>query len=112
MTLSDPKKQKVSVEEILEKGEKIKVPDNEFRGFTYVNELMDQFDRIMNLPSGTYHVGSKNDISRYDIVCLILREMGLSHRIEELIIRDSEKWEKPLENKTFEVNLKLKKWVS
>jgi dTDP-4-dehydrorhamnose reductase len=74
------------------KGESIRVPSHEYRGLTYVNELMDQFDTIMDLPSGTYHVGSKNDQSRYDIVCLIMKELGLEHRIEELIIKDEIKY--------------------
>ncbi len=74
------------------KGEKTEVPTNEFRGLTYVNELMDQFDKIMDLPSGTYHTGSENSKSRYDIVCLILKEMGLGHRISELVIKDTKKY--------------------
>ena len=80
-----------TIESVL-KGEKTKVPANEFRGLTYVNELMDQFDKIMDLPSGTYHVGSENSKSRYDIVCLILKEMGLGHRINELVIKDTKKY--------------------
>lgn len=80
-----------TIETVL-KGEQIKVPVNEFRGLTYVNELMDQFDKIMDLPSGTYHVGSKNTKNRYDIVCHILEEMGLGHRIDELIQKDKEKY--------------------
>jgi dTDP-4-dehydrorhamnose reductase len=80
-----------TIEAVL-KGEKLKVPSNEFRGLTYVNELMDQFDKILNLPTGTYHIGSKNEKSRYDIVCHILNEMGLENRINELIIKDKEKY--------------------
>ena len=74
------------------KGEQVGVPANEFRGLTYVNELMDHFDKIMELPSGTYHVGSENNKSRYDIVCLILKEMGLGHRTGELVIKDMKKY--------------------
>ena len=74
------------------KGEKVRVPVHEFRGLTYVNELMDQFDKIMDLPSGTYHVGSENTRNRYEIVCHILEEMGLGHRVSELILRDEEKY--------------------
>ncbi|MDC7235209.1 MAG: sugar nucleotide-binding protein [Spirochaetales bacterium] len=74
------------------RGEQQKVPCHEYRGLTYVNEMMDQFDKIMDLPPGTYHVGSKNDKSRYDIVCQILKEMGLENRIDELIIKDEEKY--------------------
>jgi len=74
------------------RNEPVKVPSNEYRGLTYVNELTDQFDRIMNLPPGTYHVGAGNDKSRYEIVCLIMKELGLENRIEELILEDREKY--------------------
>jgi dTDP-4-dehydrorhamnose reductase len=53
---------------------------------------MDQFDRIFDIPYGTYHLGSHNEQSRYDVVCLILKELGLGHRIDELIERDEEKY--------------------
>ena len=71
--------------------EKIYAPCNEYRGLTYVNELIDQFDKILELPSGTYHVGAKNNWNRYDIVCHILKEMGLENRIEELVVKDDKK---------------------
>ncbi len=74
------------------KGEQIKVPVNEYRGLTYVNELVDQFGMIMNLDPGTYHVGARNDHSRYDVVCHIFRELGLENRIPELVIKDQEKY--------------------
>jgi len=37
-------------------------------------------------------VGSHNDLDRYEVVCLILREMGLGGRIEELVEKDEEKY--------------------
>ena len=74
------------------RNEPMKVPCHEYRGLTYVNELMDQFDRIMELPPGTYHVGAENRKNRYDVVCLILKEMGLEQRINELVIKDEEKY--------------------
>jgi dTDP-4-dehydrorhamnose reductase len=74
------------------KGEKTKVTNNEFRGLTYVHELIDQYTKIFELPYGTYHVGSKNDLSRYDITCHILTELGLQDRINDLIEIDTEKY--------------------
>lgn len=73
-------------------GEKTKVTDNEYRGLTYVHELIDQYSKIFELPFGTYHVGSKNDLSRYEITCLILKELGLEGRISTLIEKDIEKY--------------------
>jgi len=74
------------------RGEPFKVPAHEYRGLTYVNELTDQFDRILKLPAGTYHVGAANKRSRYEIVCLIMKEMGLEDRIGDLIIEDRKKF--------------------
>ena len=36
-----------------------KVSDSEFRGFTYVHDVIDQFYKLFSLPYDTYHVGSK-----------------------------------------------------
>ena len=74
------------------RGRKVKVPANEYRGLTYIGEVMDQFARVFELPYGTYHVGSHNDLDRYEVVCLILRELGLEGRIHELVEKDEEKY--------------------
>jgi len=74
------------------KGKKIKVTPNEYRGLTYVHEVIDQFPKIFDIPYGTYHVGSHNNLNRYDICSLILKEVGLEYRIEELLEKDLEKY--------------------
>lgn len=74
------------------KGEKTKLTTNEFRGLTYVHELIDQFEIVFTLPYDTYHVGSHNHLSRYDITAYILKELGLEDRIESLIEKDEEKY--------------------
>ena len=74
------------------KGKPFRVPANEFRGLTDIDELMSGFIRILDLPPGTYHTGSENPLDRYDTVCSIFRSMGLEKRIPELLIRDEEKY--------------------
>lgn len=73
-------------------GKKIKVTPNEFRGLTYVHEVIEEFPKIFEIPYGTYHVGSQNSLSRYDICSLIFKEVGLENRIEELLEVDFEKY--------------------
>ncbi|MGH4121270.1 SDR family oxidoreductase [Clostridium sp.] len=73
-------------------GKRIKVTTNEYRGLTYVHEVVDQFPMIFEIPYGTYHVGSHNSLSRYDICSLIFKEVGLEHRINELLEADTEKY--------------------
>jgi len=73
-------------------GKKAVVTPNEYRGLTYVHEVIDQFPMIFEIPYGTYHVGSHNSLNRYDICSLIFKEVGLQHRIEDLLEVDSEKY--------------------
>ena len=74
------------------RGERTRVPTEEYRGLTYVNELMDQFGKVFELPFGTYHVGSRNDKDRYEIVRFILEELGLGSRVPELVEKDEKKY--------------------
>ncbi|OON90655.1 MAG: spore coat protein [Candidatus Epulonipiscium fishelsonii] len=76
----------------LMKGDKIVASPNEYRGMGYINELIENFDKIWSLPYDTYHLGSPNDMSRYDVVEYILIEMGLKDRIPEVLIKDSERY--------------------
>ncbi|WP_291634933.1 sugar nucleotide-binding protein [Clostridium sp.] len=73
-------------------GKKALVTTNEYRGLTYVHEVIDQFPMIFEIPYGIYHVGSHNSLSRYDICSLIFKEVGLEHRINELLEVDLEKY--------------------
>lgn len=74
------------------KGEKIKAPVNEYRGMTYVQQVIENFEKIFKIPYGIYNVGSKNDLNRYEVVKLIIEEMGFKHRIDELLEKDEEKY--------------------
>ncbi len=68
------------------RGEKVAITNNEFRGLTYVYDIITQFEKIFTIPYGLYHIGSHNDASRYDITCHILRQIGLSEaRIAQLV---------------------------
>lgn len=80
-----------TVESIL-KGTKISAPVNEYRGMTYVQDMIENLEKIFSIPYGTYHIGSKNDLSRYEVVNLIIKEMGLECELEEILEADIEKY--------------------
>jgi dTDP-4-dehydrorhamnose reductase len=67
------------------RGEKRTERSDERRGLTYVHDLLDRFEDIVGLPGGLYHVGSRNDLSRFDIARLILRQLGLESREDVLL---------------------------
>lgn len=91
------------------KNEYIKFPACEYRGMTYIYDLLKNFDKILNLPSGIYNAGSENNLSTYEIAGVVLKEMGLNDRIEEILIKDVEKFK--IQNRDLRIsNNKLKNY--
>lgn len=74
------------------KGEKIYLSTNEYRGISYVYEVIENIEKLMNIPFGDYNFGSENDISTYYIGCSVLKNLGLQNRIEDIIIKDTERF--------------------
>ena len=69
-------------------GKPFNVAVNEFRGLSYVDELMEQIPSLLHLPPGIFHTGSRNPMNRYESVCHIFKELGLEQRIEDLVRAD------------------------
>lgn len=68
------------------------LPANEYRGMTYVYDLLEVFDKIIKLPTGIYNIGSYNELRTYDIGEIVLRELNLGHRTKEILIKDEIKY--------------------
>lgn len=71
---------------------KLKLSDNEFRGMTYVYDVIENFEELITLPYGDYNYGSENNLSTYDIACYLLKSMNLSNRIDSTLIMDAERF--------------------
>ncbi len=74
------------------KNEKINVSSNEFRGMTYVYNMIENFEILFKSPYGTYHLGSENNQNRYEVVKGIFKKLGLENRIKDLVGEDKEKY--------------------
>nr|WP_321461819.1 sugar nucleotide-binding protein [uncultured Cohaesibacter sp.] len=74
-----------NVAQSLMAGKRLQERSNEFRGITYVHDLLDRFEAILECKPDLYHVGSRNDLSRYELAEICLRLMGLGERVEELL---------------------------
>ncbi len=72
----------------------VKASDNEFRGMTYVQEMVENLPKLFTLPYDTYHLGAENNKSRYEIVTEIFIALGLEDRIQSLLALDKEKYAK------------------
>jgi dTDP-4-dehydrorhamnose reductase len=73
-------------------GVRTPVATNEYRGHTYGYDMISRILDVQDLPYGTYHIGSRNDVGRYDNTCHILRELGLGSRVDELVEPDTNKY--------------------
>lgn len=71
---------------------KITLPANEYRGITYVYDLISNFDKILGIPKGIYNTGSENNFSTYETAEAVLNYLGLANRIEDLLIKDEERY--------------------
>jgi len=61
---------------------------------TYAQNLADQFEKICDLPSGTYHFASANDLCTYECARLVARRFGYSDDdIARYILPDTERYE-------------------
>lgn len=77
----------------LMKNQTIKTSEYEFRGMTDVDEICVNLEKLLSFPYGTYHMGSVNNDSRYEIVRYILEKLGISEdRIKELLVADNSKF--------------------
>lgn len=76
----------------LMKQEKIVASKREFRGMTYVYEMIENFEKLFDFPYGTYHLGSQNDLSRYDVVKAIIEKLGLGEQLDQLLEEDTTKY--------------------
>lgn len=84
------------------KNEPIKLPANEYRGITYVYDLLKSFDKVLSLPSGLYNTGSENNLSTYEIAKIVLKKIGLGHRVDELLIKDTDRYK--VENRDLRIS--------
>ena len=59
------------------KGDSLAASPTEYRGMTYSKYMVEQFDRIFDIPYGLYHLGSTNNLSRREVVEEITSNLGL-----------------------------------
>lgn len=68
--------------------EPIYASPNEYRSFTYVEDVLNNTIKVLDTPCGIYHFAAVNNVSRYEFVKHIFNEMGISGRAGELLLCD------------------------
>ena len=63
--------------------------ENDLRGFTYVYEVIENFEKLLDIPYGCYNTGSENNLSTYEIGKVILDALNVPHRTESILRKAS-----------------------
>ncbi len=78
----------------LQSGKVIRLSNREYRGITWVMEVVDQIEKICKLPGGIYNAGSFNDLPTYEIGCRI-RDQLIQNNMTAAIIEMGD-WQRNL----------------
>lgn len=66
---------------------------NEIRGMTYAQKLADQFDKVLELPTGIYHISDTNTHNTYESAKIVARKLGFDEEtISRYILPDHERY--------------------
>ena len=66
---------------------------NEVRGMTYAQTLADQFEKIVDLPTGTYHFSNVNTMNTYEAALYVANAFGFEEDvIATYILADYERY--------------------
>jgi len=66
---------------------------NEVRGMTYMANLANQFDKLVELPTGVYHFTSTNNLNTYEAAKLVAKKFGASDEtIAKIILPNTERY--------------------
>lgn len=66
---------------------------NEIRGMTYAQKFADVFEKIMELPTGIYHVSDENTHNTYESAKIVAEKLGFSkEQIETYILPNHERY--------------------
>jgi dTDP-4-dehydrorhamnose reductase len=60
----------------IEKGDKISYPVYDYRGITYVQNVLKNIEKAFLLPGGVYNFGSENDKNTYETIKALLSLLG------------------------------------
>ncbi len=66
---------------------------NEKRCMTYAKHLANQFDKIIELPTGIYHIASSNEFTTYEAAKYVAKTLGTPDVIiEQIILPNTERY--------------------
>lgn len=73
-------------------GKELRFSSLEYRGITYVRQVVELFDRMFDLQGGVYNYGSENDLSMLETAKALLDELNLDYNVQDMERRRHNLW--------------------
>ena len=73
-------------------GSPVRVPWGQYRGITYVRQVVENLDAAFNLPGGVYNYGSENPLTMLETAEALLRTLDLKGTVEDTGERRHNLW--------------------
>lgn len=94
----------VNIQKAFEEGNPIKVATHEYRGVTYVWEVVKNIEKAISLPGDIYNFGSGNSLHSYELFQKAAGLMGIE-AAQNVILADDERFCEELRNLTMDCSL-------
>lgn len=94
----------VNLQKAYDEGSQIKAATHEYRGVTYVWEVIKNIEKAMSLPRGIYNFGSGNTLNSYSLFTEAANMMGLKEP-SNFILPDTERFSDQERNLTMDCSL-------
>ena len=73
-------------------GRPVRVPGGQYRGITYVRQVVENLDAAFSLPGGVYNYGSENPLTMLETAEALLRALNLKGTVEDTGERRHNLW--------------------
>lgn len=80
----------VNIKNAIESGTPIKFATREYRGITWVEDVISNLPHTFSLPGGVYNFGAENSLNSYETACAYCTLLGKNP--EEIIIADKDRF--------------------
>lgn len=77
---------------MLADGTPLTFPVREYRGITWVGEVIELLPRTFTLPAGVYNFGASNTLNTYETACCYFEMLETSLKCDAMIIPDAERF--------------------
>jgi dTDP-4-dehydrorhamnose reductase len=87
----------------MKSGSPLSFATREFRGITWIDEVVENIPHTLHLPGGVYNFGAENLLNTYETACEYARMLGWD--ADNMIVADTERFQEHVRN----ISISMKK---